>query len=790
MGHSPTKLIGMRGAAALCSDGRVGRYFAFSGPTPYGVEPKARAQMAKVYALALDAAPHLSVSHYHLAGKATPNFNRRGAFSERRLDHIASTKHWLRHHHVVGFETKGHLTAQPLVSNFDHVKAAVNGRAQARHYSFLAAAFEKLSSQAQRETDQFLSQISTVSSSQPMDSNAVYRFVASLANADLSLLDESAAPPAVDWRHTILTNRVEIDPADGCITWRSPVPRYGLVLTAKRFRSEYQTHIWDDIFENLDLHLGAIKHHWTPFSLLAREGFFSGLQRALSREGTSPLSLLFQKSNDATATVDRIGEHLRDEYNEVLKEERTGNLWGHLSISLMLVDPDRSALQETAEEIISRLRSRDVDTVMETRGAVRGFSSFFPGGDVAVRRIPASALAAAVTTPLFGEDSGNSDEPPIIVLRTRKNSAYQFHPRIGQMSSCIGIGIPRSGKTMFNNVSIPHYIEAGGRCALIAYDDGSDGLALTLDDKASQFLLPGTGLNPFCSSTPDLAHTSQLMQMLANDGESVKLDPNEIGAIDQACKAVFALDFEHRCFHTFLAHLPRSIQRLFAAWNDGGVLKDVFGSRDDQVLATASPFTLLNFRAVVGEKDRRRAPVLSEILHRLGAQFADPAIRTQQKTLIVDEAHFALSDETLAKQLVQYVRTLPKWNGAVHLWSHSPEDFSQVPDWKVLRDGCSTWVFMCDPAADERYTDAFAQLNTADLDVIRTIKPQSEMYIVQPGRGGRQVVSLDIDPWTLAWAGSHAELVARRRALLQEHPTSTALDMLASETMDGVSHGA
>ncbi len=98
------------------------------------------------------------------------------------------------------------------------------------------------------------------------------------------------------------------------------------------------------------------------------------------------------------------------------------------------------------------------------------------------------------------------------------------------------------------------------------------------------------------------------------------------------------------------------------------------------------------------------------------------------------------------------------------MWTQSPKEFVDLPDWPALRSAASTFFFMADPHMDEGlYRDAF-QLTPGECEAIRNLTPKREAYIVQPELGVSKKIILEVEPeqYVVSTSTPH-EADARRR---------------------------
>ena len=663
------------------------------------------------------------------------------------------------------------------------------------HYEYSLDRINKTVEEIQKQAEIFRSSLDGRFTVSDMDDDAVFSFFAGLVNCSPERLLSPVPAPAGQWHHSLLDCEIDLTDRNarrqGLLPFRSPNPRVASVGSVKRFRGEYRVDSISQLFATMDQmpDFLCIVHDWHSYTAIEKERAFRHLRDELRREDQSFREMFASQTQRASSKEEeKMSTHLEPTLVELRQAERDVHVWGTVSLTVFASSESPAQLKSTTSGILGFLRSRNADFAWETRNLHNAYLGMFPGNrQYAIRRMPCHTIAAAAIRPNFDIDGGQGTTesnrvktPPQLLLRTRCRTIYEYNKYIGGLSTVVGIGKPRSGKTTFISVCGSMLPSMGGISATIAYDDGSNLLADLYGDAGAVFDLPGRGFNPVTplsshehSIRHQQLHLSRLIHLLLslNEEQALQsLDKGEQKVIDDCISALYKLGTRFWNFEYLVCSLPTEIQHKLSRWMPGGLFGDVLNAADDDCLLRPETLvSVFNLFSVREGADSRRSVVLLELMHRINSAFSQPERRAVPKTIYVDEAHYALKDPVMADQLEQIARTMPKNNGSIELWTHTAGELRNLKNWELFRKAASTYVFLADHSADyEEYRDVF-NLNRSDIDVIRSLQPQKELFIVHPDLNKKQVVLLDLTESEFAWTTSNPKLAQVRRELINRY---------------------
>jgi len=155
------------------------------------------------------------------------------------------------------------------------------------------------------------------------------------------------------------------------------------------------------------------------------------------------------------------------------------------------------------------------------------------------------------------------------------------------------------------------------------------------------------------------------------------------------------------------------------------------------------------------------APVLSYLFHRV-----EQRLDGRPTLIIIDEAWLALRDDTFARQLLEWLKTLRKKNAPVLLGTQGLSDVDQSPIATVIIESCHTRLLLPNERAIEPQINAIYRrfgLNDRQIEIIARAVPKRDYYC--QSRRGNRLFELGLSEIALALcaASSRADQAAITR---------------------------
>ena len=546
----------------------------------------------------------------------------------------------------------------------------------------------------------------------------------------------------------------------------------------------------------------------TRFSLLSRQGRRSMLRskkNALFRDQTKVRDLFKQGANEEVAEQ-RIEKSARAKKKlaeiEAAEHQEELDGTGHQLIVVMDASPLR--LKQTQKHLTRVLDSHHFNVVWETTGSMRAFESMqlgFTGKSIRDMTLSATQ-AAAMSLPWRTHGGvplakvGGQMEESNYVFHTKDGSLFHLNTSDGELDFTIGVGATRSGKSFLRLCLALNLRKYQGYYSAIDIDDGSESLVRFFGDDGGLCKLTKEemrGFNPFfsCEGEQDrdfATHFTRIVNsMIALNAspERQTWTSDEEVELGEAIIEVMRAPKSRQHFSFFLKHLPNSMRRKLADFDQSGQYGSLFCNEVDGVGSMNKPYSVYNLSAF---KDSHPAAplVYQEVFFRMTRSFENVEGLKQKKILDVDEAQYVFQAGSNARYLEAKARTWAKWGGGMRFWTQSPKHYSDLDNWPVIRSAASTFLFLADPEGSvEEYRQAFDFLTQSQAQRIKTLTPKKELMIVQPKRNICKVVELNVEPEQYVLATS----TAHERALVQavfarESNVDNAIDELVRTIFD------
>ncbi|MGR7127803.1 VirB4 family type IV secretion system protein, partial [Klebsiella aerogenes] len=214
---------------------------------------------------------------------------------------------------------------------------------------------------------------------------------------------------------------------------------------------------------------------------------------------------------------------------------------------------------------------------------------------------------------------------------------------------------------------------------------------------------------------------------------------------------------------TLMSKCPSSIQNKMASFYGDGYYARLFDNEDDAIGKLDRPVSVYNLASV---KDKKQLAQLlqHEIFFRTVRLFESAKYRETPKFMDIDEAQYTLSVPGAADWAIAKARTWFKHGGGMGFWTQNPDHYSNLDEWQTLRSSASVFVFMPDQEAiTETYVKAF-DLDPEEVEIIRTMKPKQQAYIIIPDLQIAKVVNLivEAEQYVICTSTAHEAALAER----------------------------
>ncbi len=591
-----------------------------------------------------------------------------------------------------------------------------------------------------------------------------------LSNLDPDLLETGLKEqvPVDRWDgHLSDGDRVPVSVAGmDCLKVQGTTNKYARLLTVTRFGGQGTTPgMWaaGETSPVRQAHNYILMMRFRPLTKIQRALMFQGKKNELERQNLNFLDML--KGDDKKSPVEKqfsMKSSVARKIAELDEAETLEDRWGMSHGFVVMFDENPKKLRKTCTDFKRSMNQTGFSTCWEGVDVPDAWRTFLPAGRVhSIRDNAFTSSQFGAASLVFKSSEGQHrvkdlDEEAQYVFVSENHTPFYYSPFVGGRGVVFGVGPIRSGKSFTKNTVATHFMKYGGLFRAIDIDPGSEPVAYAFGEQGGVFRIEGgrtRGLNPFAAAcgaedTRFISHLkNQILQMIqTNDSEELRaLDLHEQSQLDAAILATLKLPAEFQRLATVANHCPKSLQKKLARWVGGGMYGHLFDQPVDAIGDLNKPVAAFNLAGV--KDDAVALPlVMSEIVYRVTMAFENPEQRLKPKWLDIDEGHALLKIPYMANYFVRSVRTWGKWRAGIGIWSQSPKEYLDLPDWPALRSAASTFFFMADPHLDQELYQAAFQLTPGECDAIRNLTPKREAYIIQPEIGVSKKIILEVEP--------------------------------------------
>ncbi len=542
----------------------------------------------------------------------------------------------------------------------------------------------------------------------------------------------------------------------------------------------------------------VLQHHFTIHTEFEKGFKVLNARTELDRSKIDVFSMLKGDDEEKEAKLD-----IRRKIADLEIAEAVDDSWSTQFSQIVVFSQSPVELKKTVIKFDTSLISRGFSVTWEFPALPQAFQSFQPAGELFSFRKKTMFTTRACALSLINKSSTGfpeienfGGEEAVYVFETKTGEPFYFNPFIDERAIVLGVGPTRSGKSFLKNTLSAHFLKYGGFIRTLDIDAGSeplakffgkDGAIFRAKDEANK----GYALNPFAMSLGEddlgfISHITSLAQTLlqVNSNEEAKqLTTKEQSSFDGALMSVLRLPKEMQSLNVFIEHLPKELQKKFERWGDGGTYSGVLNATKDSIGNFSKKIGVFNLQAY---RDDRRVllPLLEEIFFRITREFENSKNKIFPKLIEIDECHHALSLPIIREFLIMKMRTFGKYGAGITMWTQSPSDYLNTPDWDAIKSSASTYIFLADGKMNEDLYKETFDLTQGQIDSIKALVPRKEAFIVQPSAGISKTIILNVEPIQHIINTSNPREATIRDNLIEEYGVKEGMRRAISEILE------
>ncbi len=490
--------------------------------------------------------------------------------------------------------------------------------------------------------------------------------------------------------------------------------------------------------------------------------------------------IIDQFISNPNARMNRDAALMAEDAEEALTAIKGGYVGaGYLTSCVVLMHEDLEFLQDKSRELRRCIQTLGFGCRVETVNSVDAWLGTLPGNSWAnVRRPIVTTLVLADLLPVQSVWTGSPvapcpfyppHSPPLAVVETDGRTPVWLNLHSGDIGHTLIFGPTGSGKSTLLGLltaqfrRYPHstvYIMDKGRSAY-ALCRGILGRHYNIGDAGGLAFAPLWRID---ESQEEFVWALEWVESLLVL-QGVAVTPADRNALYSAMDSLRSSPQTMRSLTDFVHRVQDlKLKEALKHYTEAGAMGRILDARYDGL--DAATFTVFEMETIMEMGTKNLVPVLLYLFHQI-----ERSLTGQPAMIVLDEAWIMLGHPVFREKIREWLKVLRKQNCLVLMATQSLSDAKNSGILDVLAESCSTKFFLANlSAASDVQSGLYADLglNQRQIQIISTMQPKREYYLVQPE--GRRKIQLALGPKTLSFIGaSDKESLARIDELIALH---------------------
>jgi len=491
--------------------------------------------------------------------------------------------------------------------------------------------------------------------------------------------------------------------------------------------------------------------------------------------------------SDRHLLVDDADESLANELGLSLREmEVNGNYFGEWSMTAILYDLNRTALDRSVAECVKVFTTQDATVIEERYNLLNAWLAVLPGNhQYNLRRLYLLNGNCADLSLIFTLHAGDRHnrhlgQEYLAVLETNHGTPYYLNLHYQDNAHTLILGATGAGKSFLLNFLLTNLQKYRPYTVIFDLGGGYESLTrlfggsyLPVGVEAHSFTINPFSLPP---TKENLHFVYSFVRVLIESSAYEMTSADERDLYEQI-ENLYQIEPSLRRLFTLRNIVNRRMAEHLHKWVGDGQYGSLFDNPEDNL--SLARFQCFDFEGM-DKYPQVLEPLLFYILHRANASVHALDLATTFKVFVMDEAWRFFHNPTIKQYVVAALKTWRKKNAAMILATQSGDDLYRSELLPVIVESCATKIFLANAGMDcTAYRERF-HLNETEAELIARLIPKQQFLIKRPDLA--KVVNLHVDP-TGYWLYTNSPYEnARRREAFERHGFNRGLEILANET--------
>lgn len=377
------------------------------------------------------------------------------------------------------------------------------------------------------------------------------------------------------------------------------------------------------------------------------------------------------------------------------------------------------------------IRLGGATAIREAGALVAAYFSMAPGSSLQARPGAITSRNFAALAPLHGFDKGAERGhwgAPIALLRTASGEPYRFHWHVQDVALAVVTGKSGAGKTLLGAFLINATI---GRARVFCFDHKRGWHAL-IKANGGAYAVLGAGqavfapLRSLTDSDADIEFLLSLVRACIAAGGFRDLTAEEDRRLVLGLRTIMSLDPDDRSFgelREFLGSSRDGAGARLERWCAGNELGGVLDAPRDAIALDGELFGFDTTRLFANPI--AAAPSILYLFYRIRRMLDGRPI-----LLAADECWSVLDDPVFGKEVEAQIRTIRSKNGAVVLFTQSPEDLIKGGRGAGIVQQCPLQIHGVNTRITREQFVVGLSRTDEEFDIVRNLPRQQGLFLL------------------------------------------------------------
>lgn len=510
--------------------------------------------------------------------------------------------------------------------------------------------------------------------------------------------------------------------------------------------------------------------------------------------------------NKPSKNQDDSAAFMKDEVKNAITWNNSGRVvWGYWTCSIVFMSENLQTIQYAIKDFTNFLDQLGFDVLLEDYNAVDAFLGTIPGhGSCNIRKIFVNSRQLAHFLPFNSVWAGDEkvsrrsllpkDAPVCFMASTIGSTPFRYNVDHLDLGHSVTLGPTGAGKTTFEQFKMTQFFRYPKAQGFIFDKDLSQyGWTYAMGGKHYHIGEDTKiGFAPFqhLETDTEISQAKLFVELLC-ELQNMKITPKTRQQISEGINSLATVPYgEDRSITRLINLIHEDIKeplKFYSLQGSFSMLDSMTDSLDDGYLHCFEMGWLIK------QKEQYYLPVLVHIFNKVG-NFLERANREHPTFIYLEEAWQYIDHEFFSKYIVDWAKTMRKFNGRLWLATQSLADLYDPSTGKLkastaaILEACSTRVFLPNDKVDLSIEQLYQQIGLSErqIEIIKTSTPKQDYYVVRPPLedsgnkfSGNRLFNLGLNwnpeepdkkPLALSFIGLSMDKSKALAELIQEHP--------------------